>query len=84
MAAAMCQALPSFNSDYNNKSLFISVSNEFYEKDIVTQDFCVSTHDFFCFMGSCKFRLNLIGTSLNQILQTLDKYQYLYQEVDCV
>ena len=37
MAAAMCQALPSFYSDYNNKSLYISVSNEFYEKYIVIQ-----------------------------------------------
>ena len=31
MTAAMCQALPSFYSDYNNKSLF-SVFNELYEK----------------------------------------------------
>ena len=30
----MCQALPSFYSDYNSKSLFISVSNDFYEKNI--------------------------------------------------
>ena len=36
MAAAMCQALPSFFSDYSNKSLFISVSNELYENYIVT------------------------------------------------
>ena len=42
MAAAMCQALPSFYSDYINKSLFISVSNEFYKKYMVTQDYSVS------------------------------------------
>ena len=45
MAAAMCQALPSFYSGYNNKSLFICVSNEIYEKYIETQKYCVSTHD---------------------------------------
>ena len=80
----MCQALPSFYSDYNSKSLFISVSNDFYEKYIVTQDYCVSTHDSFCSLGNCKFRIILIGTSLSQILQRLDKYQYIYQEIDCL
>ena len=80
----MCQALPSFYSDYNSKSLCISVSNNFYEKYIVTQDYCVSTHDSFCFLGNCKFHIILIGTSLSQILQRLDKYQYIYQEIDCL
>ena len=84
MAAAMCQALPSFYSDYNSKSLFISVSNEFYEKYIVTQNFCVSTHDFFCSLGNCKFNIILNGTSFSQILQRLDKYQCIYQEIDCL
>ena len=63
MAAAMCQALSSLNSD-NKKPLFISVSNDFYEK----------THDFFCSSGSCTFHLFLIETSLSQTLQKLDKY----------
>ena len=31
MAAAMCQALHGFQSDYLKKSLFISVSSDFYE-----------------------------------------------------
>ena len=84
MAAAMCQALPSFYSDHNSKSLFISVSNDFYGKYIVTQDYCVSTHDSFCSFGNCKFHINLIGTCLSQILQRLDKYQYIYQEIDCL
>ena len=37
MAAALCQAVPSFRSDYKSKSLFISLSNEFYKKYIVTE-----------------------------------------------
>ena len=84
MAAAMCQALPSIYSDYNSKSLFISVFNEIYEQYIVTQDHCVSTHDPFCSLGNCKFHIILIGTSLRQILQRLDKYQFIYQEIDCL
>ena len=84
MAAAMSQALPSFYSDYNSKSLFISVSNELYEKNIETQDYCVSTHDSFCSLGSCNFQIILIGTSLSQTFQRLDKYIYKYQEIDCL
>ena len=56
----------------------------FYEKYIVTQDYCVSTHDSFCSLGNCKFHIILIGTSLSQILQRLDKYQCIYQEIDCL
>ena len=75
----MCQALPSFYSDYNKKSLFIPISNKFNEKYIAIQDICVTTHDSFCFLGSCKFHLILIGTCLSQNFQRLDKYQYIYQ-----
>ena len=84
MAAAMCQALPSFYSDYNSKSLFIFVSNEFYEKYIVAQEFCVSTHSFFCSLEKCKFHIILIGTSLSQNLQRFDKYQNINQKIDCL
>ena len=51
MAAAMCQALPRFFSNYSKKLLFISVSNELYENYIVIQNYCVSTHIFFVFYG---------------------------------
>ena len=84
MAAAMCQALPSFYSDYCKKLLFISVSSDFYEKYIVTHDYCVSTHNSVCSLEKCKFHLVLVATSLNQILQGLDKYVYKYQEIDCL
>ena len=66
MAAAMCQALPSFYSDYCKKSLFISISSDFYKKYIVTQDYCVSTHNSLCSLENCKFHLVLIGISLSQ------------------
>ena len=69
----MCQALPSFYSDYNNKSLFISVSNELNENYIEPQNYCVSTHDSFCSLESCKLHIILIGKSLGQVLSRLDK-----------
>ena len=90
MAAAMCQALPTFYSDYCKKSLFISVSSDFYEKYMihktihVTQDYCVSTHNSLCSLENCKFHLVLIGISLTQIFQRSDKYVYIYQEIDCL
>ena len=83
MASAMCQAYPTFYSDYNAKSLFISVSENFYEKFIVTQDYCVSNHSSFCPLENCKFHLVLIGSSLDQILQILDKYHFTVI-VDCI
>ena len=84
MIAAMCQAPPSFFSDYSKKPLFISVSIEFYEKYIVTQNYCVSTHNSLCSLEKFRLHLVLIGTSFNQILQRLDKYNYIYQEIDCL
>ena len=84
MASAMCQAYPTFYSDYNAKSLFISVSENFYEKFIVTQDYCVSNHSSLCPVENYKFHLVLIGSWLDQILQRLDKYHFTYQIVDCI
>ena len=73
MTAAMFQALTSFYSIYCKKLLFISVSSDFYEKYIVTYDYCVSTHNSLGCLESFKFYLVVIGTSLSQILQRLDK-----------
>ena len=75
-----------FYSDYCTKSLFISVSSDFYEKYIVTQDYCVSTHNSLCSLENCKFYFVLIGISLSQFFQRLDKYVYIYiyQEIECL
>ena len=83
MASAMCQAYPTFYSDYNAKSLFITVSENFYEKLVVTRDYCVFNHSSFCPVENCKLHLVLFGSVLNQILQRLDKYHFTYQIVDC-
>ena len=63
------------------QNLFLSLS---YEKFIVTQDYCVSNHSSFCPVEDCNFHLVLIGSSLDQILQRLDKYHFTYQIVDCI
>ena len=76
--AAMCQALPSFHSDYYKKSLFICVSSDFYENYIVIYDYCVSTHNSLCSLANCKFNSILIGISFSQIFQRLDNvYTYI-------
>ena len=81
----MFQAFPSFHSDYNENSLYISVSEIFFEKFLVTQEYCVSNHSSFCCsVPNCKFHILLIGSSMDQILQRLDKYQFTYQIVDCI
>ena len=68
MAAAMCQAFPSFYSDYNEKLLFNSVSSDFYEKYIVTHRFFVSSHNSYCFLENCEFHILLIGSTFDQVL----------------
>ena len=51
-------------------------SIEFYEKNKVTQDCCVSTQDSFRSLESCKFGLLLKETYLCQIIQRLKKNQF--------
>ena len=46
--------------------------------------YCVSNHSSFCPVENCKFHLVLNGSSLDQILQRLDKYHFTYQIVDCI
>ena len=84
MAAAMCQALPSFYSEYCQKSLFISVSSDFYENYIVTNNFCVSTPNSYCSLENYKFHILLIGSSFDQILQRLGNFLFTYQIIDCL
>ena len=79
MAATMCKAFPSFYSDYNEKSLFISVSYIFYEKH---HSFCVSTNNSYYSLENCKFHILLIGSSFDQFLQRLGNFHSTYQIID--
>ena len=81
MASAMCQAYPVFLFGYNARSLFISVSENFYEKFIVNQDYCVSNLSSFCPKENCNFHSVSIVSSLDQILRRLDKNHFTYQFV---
>ena len=66
------------------KSLFISVSSAFYEKYIVTNNFCVSTHNSYCSLVYCKFHILLIGSSFDQILQRVGNFYFTCQIIDCL
>ena len=84
MAAAVCQALPSFYSYYCQKSLFISVSSDLYEKYIVTNYFCVSTHISYCSLENCKFHILLIGSTFDQLLPRFGNFHFTYQIINCL
>ena len=66
------------------KNRYISVSSDFYEKYIVTNNFCVSTHNSYCSLEDCKFHILLIGSSFDQILQRLGNFHFTYQIIDCL
>ena len=68
MAAAMYQALSRLYSVYCQKALFISVSSYFYENRIVTRNFCVSTHHYYCSLEIYKFHILLIGSSFDWVI----------------
>ena len=78
MAAAMCQALPSFHSGYRKNSLIFSISSDFYEKYTVTQNYCVFSHNSLCFLENCKFHLFLIEASSIKIRQRLEKDVHIF------
>ena len=66
MAAAMYQALPCFYSDYCEKPLHISFSNEFHETYLVTQEKCFSTQNSLCSLENGKLLSVLKETSFSQ------------------
>ena len=66
------------------KLLFISVSSAFYEKYIVTNNFCISTHNSYSSLENCKFHILLIGSSFDQILQRLGNFYFTCQIIDCL
>ena len=85
MAAAVCQALPSFFSDYCQKLQFISVSNDFYEKIYRNQKFLYLYPQFFyCSLENYKFHILLIGSSFDQILQQLGNFIFTFRIIDCL
>ena len=79
MASAMCQKYLNLYLRFIATYLFISS----YVKFINTNDYSVSNHSSFCSVHNCNFHFALFGSSLDQILQGLDK-QFTYQIVDWV
>lgn len=82
MAAVMCQVLPSYYSDFCEKSIFISIPSNQYHHFLITPFYCVATHcDDNCLAVSCKFHILLIG---DEILPKLENFRFTYQSVDCL
>ena len=56
----------------------------FTEKNTVSKNYFVSTHNSFCSLENCKFYLILIVTSFSQILQGLGTSFYIIHEIECL
>ena len=85
MAAIMCQVLPQFYRDYNDKTLFISVSVTEYKPYLLTKKYSVATHnDNFCPLKTCHYHIILISSSAKEILEKMENLSYVYQTVDCL
>ena len=82
MAAVMLQVIPSFYTNYSKNSLVISAN--FYEKYIVSKEYCIAGHDDkLCFLPNCRYHIILIG-NIKKLLQKLDAFCFNYQHVDCL
>ena len=83
MAAIMCQVLPQFYRDYNDKTLFIS--DKEYKPYLLTKKYSVATHnDNFCPLKTCHYHIILISSSVKEILEKMENLSYVYQTVDCL
>ena len=85
MAAIMCQVLPQFYRDFNDKTIFISVSVKEYKPYLLTKKYSVATHnDNFCPLKTCRYHIILISSSVKEILEKMENLSYVYQTVDCL
>ena len=85
MAAIICQVLPQFYRDYNDKTLFLSVSVKEYKPYLLTKKYSVATHnDNFCPLKTCRYHVILISSSVKEILEKIENLSYVHQTVDCL
>ena len=62
--------------EYCQKLLFTSVSSDFFEIYIATNNFCVSSHKFYCSLENFNFHILLIGSSFDRYLQRLGNFHF--------
>ena len=85
MAAIMCQVLPQFYRDYNDKTLFLSVSVKEYKTYLITIKYSAATHnDHFCQLKTCRYHIILISFSVKEIQEKIENLSYIYRTVDCL
>ena len=85
MAAIMCQVLPQFYRDSNDKTLFLSVSVKEFKLYLLTKKYSIATHkDNFCPLKTCRYHIILISSSVKEILEKIENLSYVYQTVDCL
>ena len=85
MAAIMCQVLPQFYRDYDDKTLFLCVSVKEYKPYLLTKKYSVATHnDNFCPLKTCRYHIILISSSVKEILETIENFLiFIKQTIAC-
>ena len=82
MAAVMLQEFPCFYTNYSENSSFTSANT--YEKNIVSEEYCIARHDNkLCFLPKCRYHIIII-VNIKELLQKLDAFCFNYQHVDCL
>ena len=72
MAAVMCHILPHFYKKFCEKALFVSVSVKDYKPYILTSEYVVASHNSFCPLKTFRYRIVLISSSTEDLLQKLE------------
>ena len=81
----MCQVLPQIYRDFNDKTIFISVSVKEYKLYLLTKKYSVATHnDNFCPLKTCRYHIILISSSVKETLEKMENLSYVYQTLDCL
>ena len=84
MAAVMMQKVPSFYTNYSEKTASFFSSNT-CEKYIVSEKYCIARHDdkMCFFVPNCRYHIILRG-NIKELLQKMDAFCFNYQHVDCL
>ena len=74
-----------FYRDYNDKTLFLSVSVKEYKPYLLTEKYSIATHnDNFCPLKTFCYHIILVSSSVKEILETIKNLSHIYQTVDCL
>ena len=81
----MSQVLPDFYKKFYEKAFFICVSVKDYKPYLPTSEYSVATQsDTFCPLKNWSYHINLISSSINELVQRMDDLSFQYQTIVCL